>query len=316
MNKKCLYCYKSLDTEIIGDFHEQCSVAFFGIRQQPVFEHSLTQMAELAKNVVERSVAVPGVQPKLSLSIVDDTIQDTKKGRLTVVGALGGNYIFKPPSDQFPEMPENEHLTMRIAESFGIRTVSSSLIRLQSGELSYITKRIDRTDTGEKIHMLDMFQITEAFDKYKSSMEKIGKALNDYSDNTLLDKLAFFELAIFSFLTGNNDMHLKNFSMIHIADTWTLAPAYDLLNVAIIIPEDTEELALTIEGKKKKLKWEHFERLGKKLELNDKQISGVIKRFEKNKPKAIKWIDNSFLSSEYKQKYKTLLEERYTTLFK
>lgn len=316
MNKKCLYCYKSLDTEIIGDFHEECNVAFFGVRQQPVFEHSLKQMAELAKNVVERSVAVPGVQPKLSLSIVDDTIQDTNKGRLTVVGALGGNYIFKPPSDQFPEMPENEHLTMRIAESFGIKTVSSSLIRLQSGELSYITKRIDRTETGEKIHMLDMFQITEAFDKYKSSMEKIGKVLNDYSDNTLLDKLEFFELAIFSFITGNNDMHLKNFSMIYIADTWTLAPAYDLLNVAIIIPEDTEELALTIEGKKKKLKWEHFERLGKKLELNDKQISGVIKRFEKNKPKAIKWIDNSFLSSEYKQKYKTLLEERYTTLFK
>jgi serine/threonine-protein kinase HipA len=247
---------------------------------------------------------------------VNDTIQDGNKGRLTVVGALGGNYIFKPPSNQFAEMPENEHLTMRIAESFGIKTVKSSLIRLQSGELSYITKRIDRTDTGEKIHMLDMFQITEAFDKYKSSMEKIGKALNDYSDNTLLDKLNFFELAIFSFITGNNDMHLKNFSMIHIADTWTLAPAYDLLNVAIVNPEDTEELALTLEGKKKKLKWEHFERLGRNLELNDKQINGVIKRFQKNKPKALKWIDNSFLSSDYKQKYKTLLEERYLILFK
>jgi serine/threonine-protein kinase HipA len=291
-------------------------MTFFDVKQQPLFEHSLTQMAELAKNVVERSVAVPGVQPKLSLSIVNDTIQDGNKGRLTVVGALGGNYIFKPPSNQFAEMPENEHLTMRIAESFGIKTVKSSLIRLQSGELSYITKRIDRTDTGEKIHMLDMFQITEAFDKYKSSMEKIGKALNDYSDNTLLDKLNFFELAIFSFITGNNDMHLKNFSMIHIADTWTLAPAYDLLNVAIVNPEDTEELALTLEGKKKKLKWEHFERLGRNLELNDKQINGVIKRFQKNKPKALKWIDNSFLSSDYKQKYKTLLEERYLILFK
>lgn len=316
MNKRCLYCYKSLDANSVGDFHESCSMTFFDVKQQPLFEHSLTQMAELAKNVVERSVAVPGVQPKLSLSIVNDTIQDGNKGRLTVVGALGGNYIFKPPSNQFAEMPENEHLTMRIAESFGIKTVKSSLIRLQSGELSYITKRIDRTDTGEKIHMLDMFQITEAFDKYKSSMEKIGKALNDYSDNTLLDKLNFFELAIFSFITGNNDMHLKNFSMIHIADTWTLAPAYDLLNVAIVNPEDTEELALTLEGKKKKLKWEHFERLGRNLELNDKQINGVIKRFEKNKPKAIKWIDNSFLSSEYKQKYKTLLEERYLILFK
>lgn len=316
MNKRCLYCYKSLDADSVGDFHESCSMTFFDVKQQPLFEHSLTQMAELAKNVVERSVAVPGVQPKLSLSIVNDTIQYGNKGRLTVVGALGGNYIFKPPSNQFAEMPENEHLTMRIAESFGIKTVKSSLIRLQSGELSYITKRIDRTDTGEKIHMLDMFQITEAFDKYKSSMEKIGKALNDYSDNTLLDKLKFFELAIFSFITGNNDMHLKNFSMIHIANTWTLAPAYDLLNVAIVNPEDTEELALTLEGKKKKLKWEHFERLGRNLELNDKQINGVVKRFEKNKPKALKWIDNSFLSSDYKQKYKTLLEERYLILFK
>lgn len=272
-------------------------------------------MAELAKNVIERSVAVPGVQPKLSLSIVNDALQDGTKGRLTVVGALGGNYIFKPPSDRFPEMPENEHVTMRIAEAFGINTVKSSLIRLQSGELSYITKRIDRTGTGEKIHMLDMFQITEAFDKYKSSMEKVGKALDQYSDNTLLDKLYFLELGIFSFLTGNNDMHLKNFSMIHSGETWTLAPAYDLLNVAIVNPEDTEELALTVEGKKKKLKWEHFERLGIGLGLNQKQLKGIAKRFQKNKAIAIKWIDSSFLSAEYKEKYKTLLEERYHILF-
>ena len=157
MSKKCLYCYQALDKNVSGDFHEQCSLDFFGTKQQPVFEHSLQQMSELAKNVVERSVAVPGVQPKLSLSVINDTMQDGNKGRLTVVGALGGNYIFKPPSNHFPEMPENEHVTMRIAEAFGINVVKSSLIRLQSGELSYITKRIDRTDTGEKIHMLDMF---------------------------------------------------------------------------------------------------------------------------------------------------------------
>src|SRR5690606_34491733 len=126
---------------------------------------------------------------------------------LTVVGALGGNYIFKPPSEFFPEMPENEHVTMRIAEAFGINTVQSSLIRLQSGELSYITKRIDRTPEGKKIHMIDMFQITESFDKYKSSMEKVGKALGAYSSKPLLDKLYFLELALFSFITGNNDMH-------------------------------------------------------------------------------------------------------------
>lgn len=272
-------------------------------------------MTELAKNVVERSVAVPGVQPKLSLSIVNDSLQDGNKRRLTVVGALGENYIFKPPSDQFPEMPENEHLTMRIAEAFGINTVKSSLIRLQSGELSYITKRIDRTENGEKIHMLDMFQITEAFDKYKSSMEKVGKAINEFSDNTLLDKLYFLELGIFSFLTGNNDMHLKNFSMIHYGNIWTLAPAYDQLNVAIVNPDDTEELALTLEGKKKKLQWENFERLGINLGLNEKQIKGIAKRFQKNKAASIQWINNSFLSEEYKEKYKSLMEERYRTLF-
>lgn len=304
-----------MEDTIIGDFHEQCSLDFFGTKQQPAFEHSLQQMAELAKNIVERSVAVPGVQPKLSLSIVTDTLQDGTKGRLTVVGALGGNYIFKPPSDQFAEMPENEHLTMRIAEAFGINVVKSSLIRLQSGELSYITKRIDRTETGEKIHMLDMFQITEAFDKYKSSMEKIGKALHEYSDNTLLDKLYFLELAIFSYLTGNNDMHLKNFSMINSNGNWSLAPAYDLLNVAIVNPDDTEELALTIEGKKKKLKWEHFQGLGIGMGLNEKQISGIAKRFQKNKPIALHWIDDSFLSDEYKQKYKALLERRYKPFF-
>lgn len=303
-----------MDENTTGDFHEQCSLDFFGTKQQPLFEHSLKQMVELAKNVVERSIAVPGVQPKLSLSLIDDTIQEGNKGRLTVVGALGGNYIFKPPSDHFPEMPENEHLTMRIAEAFGINVVKSSLIRLQSGELSYITKRIDRTDSGEKMHMLDMFQITEAFDKYKSSMEKIGKALTEYSDNTLLDKVYFLELAIFSFLTGNNDMHLKNFSMINMGDKWTLAPAYDLLNVAIVNPDDTEELALTLEGKKKKIKWENFERLGKMLELNDKQIGSIKKRFLKNKNIAIQWIDKSFLSEEYKEKYRVLLEDRYIIL--
>src|SRR5690606_33233997 len=130
----------------------------------------------------------------------------------------------------------------------------STLIRLASGELSYLTKRIDRSEKEEKIHMLDMFQITEAFDKYKSSMEKVGKALEQHSANPLLDKILLFELTLFSFLVGNNDLHLKNFSMIEDSSGWILAPAYDLLNLNILNPEDTEELALTLCGKKNKFK--------------------------------------------------------------
>ena len=309
---KCLYCYKPLNGEV--DFHEKCSLDFFGSKTTPVLSYRIDQMAELAKNVVERSVTVPGVQAKLSMSLIKEA-QETSDSRLTVVGALGGGYIFKPPSEKFAEMPQNEHLTMRIAEAFGIRVVPSSLIRLASGELSYITKRIDREGEGEKIHMIDMFQITEAFDKYKSSMERIGKSLGMYSENPLLDKLFFFELALFSFLTGNNDMHLKNFSMIETASGWVLSPAYDLLNVSIINPEDDEELALTIEGKKKKIKREHFDRLGEELGLTPKQLKGVYNRFCNNKAKAMQLIDNSFLTTQMKEAYTDLLEDRYARVF-
>lgn len=311
MKNRCLYCYEPLESET--DYHEKCSMEFFGTTTPPKIPYTIDQMEELAKNVVERSVSVPGVQPKLSMSLVKE-VQDQPNTRLTVVGALGGQYIFKPPTKQFREMPENEHLTMKMAEAFGIKVVPSSLIKLASGELSYVTKRIDRTEKGYKIHMLDMFQITEAFDKYKSSMEKVGKALDSYSSNTLLDKIFYFELAVFSFLTGNNDMHLKNFSMIESSSGWILAPAYDLLNVSILLPEDNEELALTLEGKKRKLKKEHFEHLGKVLGLTDRQIQGVFRRMFKNESRAIKWIDNSFLSNDMKQAYKDILKTRYERL--
>jgi len=309
---KCLYCYRTLESET--DFHEKCSSTFFGSKEAPIIPYTIDQMADLAKNIVERSVTVPGVQAKSSMSLIRKT-QESSESRLTVVGALGGGYIFKPPSDEYPEMPQNEHVTMRIAEAFGIRVVPSSLIKLASGELAYITKRVDRKETGEKIHMIDMFQITEAFDKYKSSMEKVGKALGSYSDNTLLDKLFFFELTLFSFLTGNNDMHLKNFSMIESVSGWVLSPAYDLLNVTIINPDDKEELALTMEGKKKKLKLEHFKRFGEGIGLTGRQMDGVLKRFFNYKSVATTIIDNSFLSHEISEAYKEVLEERYARLF-
>lgn len=311
MKNRCLYCYQSIEEG--KDFHEKCSLKFFGTSAPPKIGYSLDQMDELAKKVVERSIAVPGVQPKLSMSLIKETKKDTNS-RLTVVGALGGYYILKPPSERFPEMPENEHVTMRMAEEFGIQVVPSSLIRLSSGELSYITKRVDRTASGEKIHMLDMFQITEAFDKYRSSMEKVGKAIDQYSSNTLLDKTFFFDLTLFSFITGNNDMHLKNFSMIESISGWVLAPAYDLLNVSIVIPEDTEELALTLVGKKKKLKRDDFERLAEGMGLNSKQIKGAFNRLVKNRSNAFNWINQSFLSDDMKEAYKVLLEKRYRQL--
>jgi serine/threonine-protein kinase HipA len=311
MKNNCLYCYQALTNEV--DFHQKCVLKFFGTNQAPAMLHTNNEMYVLAKQVIERSVAVPGVQPKLSMSILKEKGLGVQ-GRLTVVGALEGNYIFKPPSDTYPEMPENEHVTMRIAEAFGIRVVESSLIHLASGERSYITKRIDRTKKGEKIHMLDMFQITEANDKYISTMEKVGKAIRAHSSNTLLDLLSFFEVSLFCFITGNNDMHLKNFSMIKSSVGWVLAPSYDLLNVRIINTKDREDLALMMGGKKTKLNRLYFERFGADLGLSPKQINGVFSRFTKNKSKAIYWIEQSFLSQEMQKSYLDVLNERYARL--
>lgn len=303
---KCLYCYKEVDSG--DDFHKACSLSFFGTETPPKIEYSLDDMNELALQVVERSVSVPGVQPKLSMSVLND---DKTDSRLTVVGALGGNYIFKPPSKDYAEMPANEHVTMKMADLFSIDVVSHSLIKLASGELSYITKRIDRAEDGTKIHMVDMFQVLEAFDKYRGSMERIGKAIETYAENTLLDKLRFFELTIFSYLTGNNDMHLKNFSMIKTSYGWALSPAYDLLNVNIVNSEDTEELALTIAGKKKKITIQNFLEFGEGLGLSKKQIDSVLKRFINLKKDAFNLIESSFLSAKMQINYKNVLDNRF-----
>ena len=306
---KCLFCYQLLkDNEI--DFHKKCSKKIFGTETAPLLNYTLSEMELLAKEVIETSISVPGVQPKLSLSFVKEKLEGVTKGRLTVLEALGGNYILKPQNIVFPQMPENEHLSMKLAELLGIQTVISSLIRLKSGELSYITKRIDRASSNRKIHMLDMFQITEAFDKYKSSMEKVGKAVNEYSSNTLLDVVRLYEVTVFSYLTGNNDMHLKNFSMILKGEDWVFSPAYDLLNVQLHLPEDKEETALTIGGKKSRLTKADFINLGLKFGLSERQIENIFKRFIKAKEKMLELISISFLDEEKKKIYKDLLSHR------
>lgn len=312
MNHKCLYCYNELRDEV--DYHEKCSLEFFGTNHPPKMEYSLGDMDKLAKDVVERSIAIPGVQPKLSLTLVSQSLDRGNAPRLTVVGAMGGNYIFKPPSIHYPSMPENEHVTMRIAEGFGIPVVMSSLIRLASGERGYITKRIDRTKEGEKIHMLDMFQILEAFDKYKSSMEKVGKAIGDYSVNTQLDRLYYFELALFCFVSGNSDMHLKNFSMILSSQGWILSPAYDLLNVSLANPADNEELALTLGAKKRKIGRPQFDELAERLELTTRQKDRAYNRLQKNQHTAVDWVEKSFLPDDIKERYLFIMASRYKQL--
>jgi serine/threonine-protein kinase HipA len=311
---KCLYCYEVLDGET--DYHTKCSLAFYGNIKAPLLPYTLNDMAILAKEIIERSIAVPGVQPKLSLNTIANSLQKDKSSRLTVVGALEGAYILKPPSDHYPQMPANESVTMHIAALMGINVVPNSLIKLQSGELCYITKRIDRADDGNKIHLLDMFQITEAFDKYRSSYEKVSKAVIAYCANTVLDALHLWELCIFCYITANNDMHLKNFSLIKVKSSWQLCPAYDLLNVQLVNPDDKEELALTLNGKKSKIKVAHFMDWGIAMGLTIRQMENSLEHYTKQKEKIFQIIEKSFLSTAFNETYKSILIEKFDWLLK
>ena len=210
-------------------------------------------------------------------------------------------------------MPETEDLTMHLAELARIDVVPHTLIRMADDALCYLTRRIDRTATGEKIAMEDMCQLTErqTEHKYKSSYERIAKAIGQYSSIPKMDITNYFEVILFSWITGNNDMHLKNFSLYEPNDGMIrLAPAYDLINAAILNPKDDEELALTLNGKKKKLKHSDFIAAGLTIGLERKTIERLIQKYAKLFPKMYTVINNSFLNEELKNKYIELLKER------
>ena len=310
---KCLICAKPVESG--EQYHPKCLQDLFGTKRQPVLEVKLDQLNELAKRSVHQRVTVPGVQTKLSLEI--DRKADSAD-KLTIVG-LWGRFILKPPSNRWPELPANEHWTMMLAEVAGIETVPYGLIHLGSGELAYITKRIDRDDQGNKFAMEDMCQLTGRLteDKYKGSHEQIAKTIKQYSANPIFDLTRFYELVLFTYLTGNGDMHLKNFSLFNDPVVgWKLAAGYDLLNTRLVLPEekDTEELALTLAGKKSNFNPESFDDFGKSIGLNLKQIQNIKQNLLSYKESFIQTIEKSFLSDEMKEQYQHILVNRLSVL--
>ncbi len=306
--KRCLFCYQSL-TANEENFHTSCSKKIFAHPTPPALSFSEADLELLAKEVIQSQTALTGVQAKLSLHITGDK-EGTGK-RFTIVGLWGG-YIFKPPAVAYPQLPEVEDLTMHLAQLAKIKTAPHSLIRMTSGNLAYITRRTDRTKKG-KLAMEDMCQLTERLteDKYYGSYEQIAKTIYKYSVTPGLDVVNFFELVLFSFLTGNADMHLKNFSLLEQPGLgMTLSPAYDLVNTALVNPADKEEMGLTLNGKKKKLGKKDFVSAMNTLKVDAKQQQNIFNKMAKAMPKWMDQIDISFLTDEYKKQYKTIVNER------
>lgn len=311
---KCLYCYQELKPGQ-KDFHPACARRFFGSGGVPVLPYSRQNINELAREVIESHTTVTGVQPKLSMDI--NRGGRDEPDRLTIVG-LWGRYILKPKSDTYPWLPEDEDLTMHLATLARIQVVPHALIRFSDGELTYITRRIDRDDDGKKYLMEDACQLSErlASDKYKSSYENVGKLIRSYSSMPQLDVVNYWEVVVFSWLTGNSDMHLKNFSLFcRIPGLYTLTPAYDLLNVHLLF-DDPEELALTLDGRKRKINRQNFVNAMRTTGLDDKVIDNIFAKFQKLQSHWEAFIDQSFLPQELCERYKAEIAARLAVLAK
>lgn len=313
MNRICLSCYKPLTTEP-GEFHEECSKRIFLQKDAPVLSYTESELAELGLQVIRSSISVTGVQPKLSLDFEKEKENQASK-RFTIVG-LWGQYILKPPAENYPQLPETEDLTMHLAEIARVPVVPHSLIRLASGSFAYITRRIDRIK-GAKIHMEDLCQLTGKLteEKYQCSYEQIAKAILQYSSFPVLDAIGLCEVLLFSFVTGNADMHLKNFSIIRTGQKeYRLSPAYDLVSTALVNPSDKEELALTLNGKKNKITKEDFIRFFERLAIEPQQQERLFSQMHKSADGWFAFIRQSFLTSEYQESYIAIIRERIRRL--
>lgn len=290
------FCYKPVNE---GEYHSSCCKRFFGVNGLPKLALNKQLLNDLATKTVNERIAITGVQPKLSLSLE----KEKGKDRLTIVG-LWGEFILKPQHEHYPSMPEVEDLTMHLAEVFKLPVCKHALIRTTEGNLAYVAKRFDRVN-GEKVHVEDFCQLSEFLteNKYKGSYEQAGKIILKYCTNSGIDVLTYFELVVFSFLTGNNDMHLKNFSLLHGEDAIYFAPAYDLLNINLVYPPDKEELALTLNAKKKKINRKDFNALAKSLKILPKVEENAYKKFIEGRKLIVDKVENSFLTNDFKEQF-------------
>lgn len=265
--------------------------------------------SELRREAANRAkkLSIQGVRPKLSasISLVDQEFK---------VMDQFGTYIIKPQNDIFPQLPENEDLTMRMAKVLGINVPFHGMVYGKDGSLSYFIKRFDRYGKGKKYATEDFAQLTgnTRDTKYRFSMEKLVPVIEEFCTFPVVEKVEFFKRIVYCFVTGNEDMHLKNFSLITKNGKTTLAPAYDLLNSSIAIKNPEEEIALTLKGKKRNLKASDFMDYYAKerLQLNEKTIEIIIQDMFRAKQKWKDLISISFLSDDMKEKYSNILEHR------
>ncbi len=312
----CLCCGKPLRTPDETGWHKSCIKRFFGTTKLPEIEIDDKTLNLLATETTNKGFTVPGVQKKLSLHLVSDT----NKPRLTLVNYPTG-YILKPQVAEFEALPESEQLIMSMADMAGISTVPHALIKGNTG-LAYITRRIDRKVNKDSIEMLAMedfcqldLRLTE--DKYRGSYERCAKIITMHSSRIGIDMAEFFIRLVFSFIVGNSDMHLKNFSLIETAEgsgEYVLSPAYDLLPVNANMPADKEQFALPMNGKKTNIRKKDFLVFADECGITRTTAEKLIENLVALTPKWLAMCENSLLPTELKSRLTAIITERTAVL--
>lgn len=311
----CLCCRKIISenasiTEKETLWHDKCVTDFFGVKTLPLIDVSDDMLKKIAYESTGKGYTVAGVQKKMSVHL---TGENNNNPRLTLMNCPAG-YIIKPQTAEYKCLPEAEYLVMHLAKLTGIKVVPFALIKGHDNNFLYITKRIDRED-NKMLAMEDFCQLDGRLteDKYKGSYERCAKIIKKFSSQSVLDITELFFRVIFSYCVGNSDMHLKNFSLIEkvpYSNRYILSDAYDLLPVNIVNPADKDEMALTINGKKRNIRRNDFLKLSDSCGMQRKVAENIIKKVISNKEKYIQECEKSYLTDELKEQMTALIEER------
>ncbi|HIV17375.1 MAG TPA: HipA domain-containing protein [Candidatus Alectryocaccobium stercorigallinarum] len=313
----CLCCGKPLRAEDThSGWHKSCIRRFFGTSELPEIAIDESTFEALVIENTTKGYTVPGVQKKISLHL----FSGNNTPRLTLMNYPTG-YILKPQVPEFEALPQAEQLVMCMADAAGIATVPHALIMGKDGP-AYITKRVDRIFTKNKIQMLAMedfcqldLRLTQ--DKYRGSYERCAKIIEKYSSRKGLDMTELYLRLVFSFLVGNSDMHLKNFSLLETEEgsgKYVLSPAYDLLPINVIMPEDKEQLALAMNGKKANIRRKDFFVFADKCGITRSSAEKMIAMLLSKKEKILDMCHNSILPEHLKELFASLIEERASIL--
>jgi serine/threonine-protein kinase HipA len=302
--KNCLCCQKPVES---GErYHPRCLKHLFDTTRLPPVPFGLADMPKLVI-AAEGRMSISGVQPKLSVRF------DARSGDMASV-AVDGTHILKPESDRFEDIPQNENLCMNMAEALGMRVPPHGLFDMADGRRCYIVRRFDRDAEGGKTHKETMYQVLGSTNKYEGSLEQVGKAVRAHAANVGFDTIDFFERVLLCFVTGNGDMHMKNWALLGQGKDLSLAPCYDFVCSRLYIPNE-EDSALTIDAKKNKLTRADFEALGGYLALAPKAMANAFDKLRAAQEPLRQMVIGSELRHDLRQEFAAILASRYKRLY-